>query len=80
MYMNSLHSDVSVPTASSLSELSSLHDGGNMDFRHSYQTVQMKALPAIPDLDDQSVRRPGPSARRLRRDMGNHSDNELDSR
>ncbi|XP_026151571.1 immunoglobulin-like domain-containing receptor 2 isoform X2 [Mastacembelus armatus] len=67
---------------SSLSELSSLHDGGNTDFRHTYQTVQMKALPPITDLDDQSVMRAAPPAqnRRLRRDRGNHSDDELDRR
>lgn len=74
--------NVSVPTASSLSELSSLHDGGNTDFRHTYQTVQMKALPPIVDLDDQSVLREDPATqnRRPRRDRGNHSDDELDRR
>ncbi|XP_031150646.1 immunoglobulin-like domain-containing receptor 2 isoform X3 [Sander lucioperca] len=68
--------------ASSLSELSSLHDGGNTDFRHTYQTVQMKALPPIADLDDQSVLRAAPhtQSRRSRRDRGNHSDDELDRR
>ncbi|XP_078118267.1 immunoglobulin-like domain-containing receptor 2 isoform X3 [Sander vitreus] len=68
--------------ASSLSELSSLHDGGNTDFRHTYQTVQMKALPPITDLDDQSVLRAAPhtQSRRSRRDRGNHSDDELDRR
>ncbi|XP_041807307.1 immunoglobulin-like domain-containing receptor 2 isoform X3 [Chelmon rostratus] len=68
--------------ASSLSELSSLHDGGNTDFRHTYQTVQMKALPPIADLDDESVLRAAPPAqsRRPRRDRGNHSDDELDRR
>ncbi|XP_070832450.1 immunoglobulin-like domain-containing receptor 2 isoform X4 [Chaetodon trifascialis] len=68
--------------ASSLSELSSLHDGGNSDFRHTYQTVQMKALPPIADLDDQSVLRAAPltQSRRPRRDRGNHSDDELDRR
>uniref|UniRef100_A0A8P4G4D1 Immunoglobulin-like domain containing receptor 2 n=1 Tax=Dicentrarchus labrax TaxID=13489 RepID=A0A8P4G4D1_DICLA len=67
--------------ASSLSELSSLHDGGNTDFRHTYQTVQMKALPPIVDLDDQSVLRAPPTqTRRPRRDRGNHSDDELDRR
>ncbi|XP_047457289.1 immunoglobulin-like domain-containing receptor 2 isoform X2 [Mugil cephalus] len=67
---------------SSLSELSSLHDGGNADFRHTYQTVQMKALPPISDIDDQSVRRAAPPtySRRLRRDRGNLSDDELDRR
>ncbi|XP_076603498.1 immunoglobulin-like domain-containing receptor 2 isoform X2 [Chaetodon auriga] len=67
---------------SSLSELSSLHDGGNSDFRHTYQTVQMKALPPIADLDDQSVLRAAPltQSRRPRRDRGNHSDDELDRR
>ncbi|XP_031725366.1 immunoglobulin-like domain-containing receptor 2 isoform X1 [Anarrhichthys ocellatus] len=67
---------------SSLSELSSLHDGGTTDFRHTYQTVQMKALPPIPDLDDHSVMRAAPPAqsRRPRRDRGNHSDDELDRR
>ncbi|XP_074515015.1 immunoglobulin-like domain-containing receptor 2 isoform X3 [Sebastes fasciatus] len=68
--------------ASSLSELSSLHDGGTTDFRHTYQTVQMRALPPIADLDDQSVQRAAPPAhsRRPRRDRGNHSDDELDRR
>lgn len=74
--------DVSMPTASSLSELSSLHEGGTSDFRHTYQTVQMKALPPIADHDDQSVLRVAPptQSRRLRRDRGNHSDDELDRR
>ncbi|KAJ3591645.1 hypothetical protein NHX12_006777 [Muraenolepis orangiensis] len=68
--------------ASSLSELSSLHEGGNMDFRQTYQTVQMKALMPIEDLDDQSARRVAPptQCRRGRRVRGNYSDNELDSR
>ncbi|XP_056290610.1 immunoglobulin-like domain-containing receptor 2 isoform X4 [Pseudoliparis swirei] len=68
--------------AVSLSELSSLHDGGNADFRHTYQTVQMKALPPIADLDEQSVRRAAPPAqsRRARRVRRNHSDDELDRR
>ncbi|XP_034550447.1 immunoglobulin-like domain-containing receptor 2 isoform X2 [Notolabrus celidotus] len=67
---------------SSLSELSSLHDGGTTDFRHTYQTVQMKALPPIADLDDQTVMRAAPPAqsRRPRRDRCNHSDDELDRR
>lgn len=74
--------NVSVPAASSLSELSSLHEGGNTDFRHTYQTVQMKALPPIADLDSQSVLRADPASQnhRLRRDRGNHSDDELDRR
>ncbi|XP_022596315.1 immunoglobulin-like domain-containing receptor 2 isoform X3 [Seriola dumerili] len=68
--------------ASSLSELSSLHDGGTTDFRHTYQTVQMKALPPIADLDDQSVVRAAPptQSRRPRRDRGHLSDDELDRR
>ncbi|XP_071333195.1 immunoglobulin-like domain-containing receptor 2 isoform X3 [Trachinotus anak] len=68
--------------ASSLSELSSLHDGGTTDFRHTYQTVQMKALPPIADLDDQSVVRVAPptQSRRPRRDRGHLSDDELDRR
>ncbi|XP_071333189.1 immunoglobulin-like domain-containing receptor 2 isoform X2 [Trachinotus anak] len=67
---------------SSLSELSSLHDGGTTDFRHTYQTVQMKALPPIADLDDQSVVRVAPptQSRRPRRDRGHLSDDELDRR
>ncbi|XP_068185972.1 immunoglobulin-like domain-containing receptor 2 isoform X2 [Antennarius striatus] len=67
---------------SSLSELSSLHDGGNADFRHTYQTVQMKALPPIADLDNQSTLRAAPPAqsRRPRRDRDNLSDDELDRR
>ncbi|XP_068602235.1 immunoglobulin-like domain-containing receptor 2 [Brachionichthys hirsutus] len=66
----------------SLSELSSLHDGGCADFRHTYQTVQMKALPPIADLDDQSTLRAALPAqgRRLRRDRDNLSDDELDRR
>ncbi|KAG7503902.1 immunoglobulin-like domain-containing receptor 2 isoform X3 [Solea senegalensis] len=68
--------------ASSLSELSSLHDGGTADFRHTYQTVQMKALPPISDLDEQSVVRAAPrtQSHRLRRDRANLSDDELDRR
>ncbi|XP_008273797.1 immunoglobulin-like domain-containing receptor 2 isoform X1 [Stegastes partitus] len=68
--------------ASSLSELSSLHDGGNTDFRHTYQAVQMKALPPIADLDDQSLLRAAPptQTRRPRRDRGHLSDDELDRR
>ncbi|XP_074551625.1 immunoglobulin-like domain-containing receptor 2 isoform X2 [Halichoeres trimaculatus] len=68
--------------ASSISELSSLHDGGTADFRHTYQTVQMKALPPIADLDDLTVTRAAPRAqsRRLRRDRRNQSDDELDRR
>ncbi|KAJ4933077.1 hypothetical protein JOQ06_029914 [Pogonophryne albipinna] len=66
---------------SSLSELSSLHDGGTSDFRHTYQTVQMKALPPIADLDDQSLRAPAHTHnRRMRRDRRNLSDDELDRR
>ncbi|KAM8749212.1 immunoglobulin-like domain-containing receptor 2 isoform 3-T4 [Acanthopagrus schlegelii] len=67
---------------SSLSELSSLHDGGTTDFRHTYQTVQMKALPPIADLDDRSVLRAAPPtrSRRLRPDRRNQSDDELDRR
>ncbi|KAM6978187.1 immunoglobulin-like domain-containing receptor 2 isoform 2-T2 [Tautogolabrus adspersus] len=67
---------------SSLSELSSLHDGGTTDFRHTYQTVQMKALPPIADIDNHTVMRAAPPAqsRRPRRDRGNHSDDELDRR
>ncbi|XP_040005055.1 immunoglobulin-like domain-containing receptor 2 isoform X2 [Xiphias gladius] len=67
---------------SSLSELSSLHEGGTTDFRHTYQTVQMKALPPIMDLDEQSAVRAAPptQSRRPRPDRGNHSDDELDRR
>lgn len=74
--------DMFVPTASSLSELSSLHEGGTSDFRHTYQTVQMKALPPIEDLDDQSVLRAAAATqgRRPRSARGNHSDDELDRR
>lgn len=79
---NSKCRNVSAPTASSFSELSSLHDGGNTDFRHTYQTVQMKALPPIADLDDQSVLRAShrTQSRRPRRIRGNYSDDELDRR
>ncbi|XP_024152091.1 immunoglobulin-like domain-containing receptor 2 isoform X4 [Oryzias melastigma] len=41
-----------VTTASSHSELSSLHEGDTA-FRQNYQTVQQKALPVIPDHDPQ---------------------------
>lgn len=72
---------VSVSAASSLSELSSLHDGGNTDFRHTYQTVQMKALPPITDMDDRSLRAAPPrQSHRVRRDRINQSDDELDRR
>ncbi|XP_061697318.1 immunoglobulin-like domain-containing receptor 2 isoform X2 [Syngnathoides biaculeatus] len=68
----------------SLSELSSLHEGGNADFRHTYHTVQMKALAPIADADDQSPPREAPPARRGGRGRGrerdNHSDDELDRR
>ncbi|XP_077436951.1 immunoglobulin-like domain-containing receptor 2 isoform X2 [Vanacampus margaritifer] len=69
--------------ASSLSELSSLHEGGNADFRHTYHTVQMKALPPIADSDDQSSLRAAPRAqgrRHNRQGRDNHSDDELDRR
>ncbi|XP_011487706.1 immunoglobulin-like domain-containing receptor 2 isoform X4 [Oryzias latipes] len=66
--------------ASSLSELSSLHDGGIPDFRQTYQTVQMKALPPIDDHDDQLRASPPPQSRRPWRDKVNHSDDELDRR
>ena len=39
-----------VSSASSMSELSSLHEGDS-DFRQSYRHVQRKALPAISDHD-----------------------------
>ncbi|XP_056145349.1 immunoglobulin-like domain-containing receptor 2 isoform X2 [Lampris incognitus] len=67
---------------SSLSELSSLHEGGTTDFRNTYQTVQMKALPPILDVDDQSVLRAAPptQGRRHRQDRGNFSDDELQHR
>nr|XP_057938632.1 immunoglobulin-like domain-containing receptor 2 isoform X2 [Doryrhamphus excisus] len=78
---------VSVPSvesnlagASSLSELSSLHEGGTADFRHTYQAVQMKALPPIVDTDDQSMLTPTHSRRQRLRERGNHSDDELDRR
>ncbi|KAM4592935.1 uncharacterized protein PAE49_004401 isoform 3-T3 [Odontesthes bonariensis] len=41
-----------VAAASSLSELSSLHEG-ETSFRQTYRNVQKKALPAIPDHDSQ---------------------------
>ncbi|XP_035995049.1 immunoglobulin-like domain-containing receptor 2 isoform X2 [Fundulus heteroclitus] len=66
--------------ASSMSELSSLHDGGTTDFRRNYQTVQMKALPSIPDREDQVRAAPPAQSRRPRRNDGNHSDDELDRR
>lgn len=68
--------------ASSLSELSSLHEGGNSDFRNTYQKVQMKALPPIADLDDQSTSRAAPAAHshRYKWDRAIHSDDDLDDR
>ncbi|KAJ0005531.1 hypothetical protein NQD34_015425 [Periophthalmus magnuspinnatus] len=65
-----------------LSELSSLHEGGNHDFRNTYQKVQMKALPPIADLDDQSVSRMAPAAQSYRHkwDKASRSDDELDKR
>ncbi|CAI5655650.1 unnamed protein product [Oreochromis niloticus] len=68
--------------ARSVSELSSLHDGGTTDFRNTFKAIQMKALPPIADLDDLSVRRAAPptQSRRLRQDRINHSDDELDRR
>uniref|UniRef100_A0A669EJW2 Immunoglobulin-like domain containing receptor 2 n=1 Tax=Oreochromis niloticus TaxID=8128 RepID=A0A669EJW2_ORENI len=66
----------------SVSELSSLHDGGTTDFRNTFKAIQMKALPPIVDLDDLSVQRAAPptQSRRLRQDRINHSDDELDRR
>uniref|UniRef100_A0AAV2JZF8 Immunoglobulin domain-containing protein n=1 Tax=Knipowitschia caucasica TaxID=637954 RepID=A0AAV2JZF8_KNICA len=64
---------------SSLSELSSLHDGGNNDFRNTYQKVQMKALPPIADLDDQSISRVAAQSHRHKWDRAN-SDDMLDNR
>ncbi|XP_041858611.1 immunoglobulin-like domain-containing receptor 2 isoform X2 [Melanotaenia boesemani] len=66
--------------SSSLSELSSLHDGVNTDFRHTYQTVQMKALPPIADQNDELRVAPPAQTRRPRLDKGIHSDDELDRR
>ncbi|XP_031656384.1 immunoglobulin-like domain-containing receptor 2 isoform X3 [Oncorhynchus kisutch] len=68
--------------ASSLSELSSLHEGWDTDFRQTYRTVQMKALPPIADLDDQSELMAAPvhNSRRPRHYRGNHTDDEQDSR
>ncbi|XP_041723905.2 immunoglobulin-like domain-containing receptor 2 isoform X4 [Coregonus clupeaformis] len=68
--------------ASSLSELSSLHEGGDTDFRRTYRTVQMKALPPIADLDDQSELMAAPvhNSRRPRHYRGNDTDDEQDSR
>ncbi|XP_041723897.2 immunoglobulin-like domain-containing receptor 2 isoform X3 [Coregonus clupeaformis] len=69
-------------SASSLSELSSLHEGGDTDFRRTYRTVQMKALPPIADLDDQSELMAAPvhNSRRPRHYRGNDTDDEQDSR
>uniref|UniRef100_A0A4W5KPE5 Immunoglobulin-like domain containing receptor 2 n=1 Tax=Hucho hucho TaxID=62062 RepID=A0A4W5KPE5_9TELE len=68
--------------ASSLSELSSLHEGWDTDFRQTYRTVQMKALPPIADLDDQLELMAAPvhNSRRPRHYRGNHTDDEQDSR
>ncbi|XP_043988038.1 immunoglobulin-like domain-containing receptor 2 isoform X1 [Gambusia affinis] len=66
--------------SSSMSELSSLHDGGNTDFRRNYQTVQMKALPPIPDREEQVRAAPPAQSRRPRRNDGSLSDDELERR
>ncbi|XP_038145637.1 immunoglobulin-like domain-containing receptor 2 isoform X1 [Cyprinodon tularosa] len=66
--------------SSSMSELSSLHDGGTTDFRRNYQTVQMKALPPIPDREDQVRAAPPTQSRRPRQNDGNYSDDELERR
>uniref|UniRef100_A0A4W5KWP8 Immunoglobulin-like domain containing receptor 2 n=1 Tax=Hucho hucho TaxID=62062 RepID=A0A4W5KWP8_9TELE len=68
--------------ASSLSELSSLHEGGDTDFRQTYRTVQMKALPPIADLDDQSELMAAPvhNSRRPRHYRGNDTNDEQNSR
>ncbi|XP_045560516.1 immunoglobulin-like domain-containing receptor 2 isoform X4 [Salmo salar] len=70
------------PQSSSLSELSSLHEGGDTDFRQTYRTVQMKALPPIADLDDQSELMVAPvhNSRRPRHYRGNDTDDEHNSR
>ncbi|XP_077584805.1 immunoglobulin-like domain-containing receptor 2 isoform X2 [Stigmatopora nigra] len=70
--------------ATSLSELSSLHEGGNVDFRHTYHTVQMKAMPPIIDVDvgDGSSLRVAPLAQksRDRRERVNCLGDELERR
>ncbi|XP_062312607.1 immunoglobulin-like domain-containing receptor 2 isoform X2 [Osmerus eperlanus] len=68
--------------SSSLSELSSLHEAGETDFRQTYRTVQMNALPPITDLDDQSLLMAAPplQCRRPGRHHGNHTNEERDSR
>ncbi|XP_047226501.1 immunoglobulin-like domain-containing receptor 2 isoform X3 [Girardinichthys multiradiatus] len=66
--------------ASSMSELSSLHEGGNNDFRRNYQTVQMKAMPPILDREDQVRAAPPAQSRRPRRNDDNLSDDELERR
>ncbi|MEQ2264586.1 hypothetical protein XENORESO_013440 [Xenotaenia resolanae] len=66
--------------ASSMSELSSLHEGGNNDFRCNYQTVQMKAMPPILDREDQVRAAPPAQSRRPRRNDDNLSDDELERR
>ncbi|XP_055726244.1 immunoglobulin-like domain-containing receptor 2 isoform X5 [Salvelinus fontinalis] len=68
--------------ASSISELSSLHEGGDTDFRQTYRTVQMKALPPIADLDDQSELMAATvhNSRRPRYYRGNDTDDEQNSR
>ncbi|XP_023193350.1 immunoglobulin-like domain-containing receptor 2 isoform X3 [Xiphophorus maculatus] len=66
--------------ASSMSELSSLHDGGNTDFRRNYQTVQMKALPPILDREEEVRAAPPAQSRRPRRNDCSLSDDELERR
>ncbi|XP_061580099.1 immunoglobulin-like domain-containing receptor 2 isoform X2 [Cololabis saira] len=72
--------DNNLTGVSSLSELSSLHDGPTHDFRHTYQTVQMKALPPIADHDERFRPPPPPQSRKPRYDRDAHSDDELDRR
>uniref|UniRef100_A0A3B5MLJ7 Immunoglobulin-like domain containing receptor 2 n=1 Tax=Xiphophorus couchianus TaxID=32473 RepID=A0A3B5MLJ7_9TELE len=64
----------------SMSELSSLHDGGNTDFRRNYQTVQMKALPPILDREEEVRAAPPAQSRRPRRNDCSLSDDELERR
>lgn len=54
-----------LPTAGSVSELSSLHDG-DVDFRQTYRQVQKKALPPIRDPSNESQFHTASTAHRLR--------------
>ncbi|XP_036396289.1 immunoglobulin-like domain-containing receptor 2 isoform X2 [Megalops cyprinoides] len=63
--------------SSSMSELSSLHEGES-DFRQSYRQVQRKALPPIADHDDQPDFRPASSSQGRRSTRHPNRNNRAD--